>query len=102
MTHRDRAGDPPGRRGAADDAGHRQGFPTHPPPGPTDRPRDLYGSLSTRLGIRQWLILSVAAEQFAVFLLGEAVGHAGDVVGDQPGPRRVARNRRAGPPRLGQ
>ncbi len=28
MTHRDRAGDPPGRREAADDAGHRQGFPT--------------------------------------------------------------------------
>ncbi len=29
MTHRDRAGDPPGRRGAVGDAGHRQGFPTH-------------------------------------------------------------------------
>ncbi len=28
MTHRDRAGDPPGRRGAAGDAGQRQGFPT--------------------------------------------------------------------------
>ncbi len=32
MTHRDRAGDPSGqragRREAADDAGHRQGFPT--------------------------------------------------------------------------
>ncbi len=28
MTHRDRAGDPPGRRDAAGDAGHRQGFPT--------------------------------------------------------------------------
>ena len=28
MTHRDRVGDPPGRRGAAGDAGHRQGFPT--------------------------------------------------------------------------
>ncbi len=28
MTHRDRAGDPPGRREAAGDAGHRQGFPT--------------------------------------------------------------------------
>ncbi len=27
MTHRDRAGDPPGRREAAGDAGHRQGFP---------------------------------------------------------------------------
>ena len=30
MTHRDRAGDPPGRREAAGDAGHRQGFPTPP------------------------------------------------------------------------
>ena len=31
MTHRDWAGDPPGRREAAGDAGHRQGFPTPPP-----------------------------------------------------------------------
>ncbi len=30
MTHRDRAGDPPGRREAAGPAGHRQGFPTPP------------------------------------------------------------------------
>ena len=28
MTHRDRTGDPPGRRGAAGDAGHCQGVPT--------------------------------------------------------------------------
>ncbi len=28
MTYRDRAGDPPGRREAAGDAGHRQGLPT--------------------------------------------------------------------------
>ena len=33
MTHRDRAGDPPGRREAAGDAGHRQGLPT-----PSDSP----------------------------------------------------------------
>ncbi len=33
MTHRDRVGDPPGRRGAAGDAGHREGFPT-----PADTP----------------------------------------------------------------
>ena len=31
MTHRDRAGDPPGRREAAGDAGHRQGLPTPAP-----------------------------------------------------------------------
>ncbi len=28
MTHRDRAGDPPGRRDAAGDVGQRHGFPT--------------------------------------------------------------------------
>ncbi len=37
MTHRDRAGDPPGRREAAGDAGHRQGFPTPPAVRPRDR-----------------------------------------------------------------
>ncbi len=37
MTHRDRAGDPPGRREAAGDAGHRQGFPT-PSGGSPSRP----------------------------------------------------------------
>ncbi len=92
MTHRDRAGDPPGRREAAGPAGHRQGFPTPPrapaagSPGRPERrlpkaygrpiafgrgawlpmsriatPRAcspkalgnrLYGSLSTRFGIR--------------------------------------------------
>ena len=31
MTHRDRVGEPPGRREAAGDAGHRQGFPTPAP-----------------------------------------------------------------------
>ncbi len=82
MTHRDRAGDPPGRREAAGDAGHRQGFPT-PSGGSPARPEAasqgfrtasrmacdalhrratrslpktlgsrLYGSLSALLGIR--------------------------------------------------
>ncbi len=41
MTHRDRAGDPSGhgagRRGAAGDVGHRQGFPTPPAVRPRDR-----------------------------------------------------------------
>ncbi len=40
MTHRDRAGDPAGRRGTAGDAVHRQGFPTPP----ADRLHDLSGS----------------------------------------------------------
>ena len=39
MTHRDRTGDPPGRREAAGDAGHRQGFPTPPAVHPRDRRR---------------------------------------------------------------
>ena len=48
MTHRDRAGDPSGqragRREAAGDAGHRQGFPTPPPIRPLPvRPRDRNG-----------------------------------------------------------
>ncbi len=37
MAPRDRAGDPPGRRGAAGDAGHRQGVPTPPAVRPRDR-----------------------------------------------------------------
>ncbi len=37
MTHRDRSGDPPGRRGAAGDVGHRQGFPAPPAVRPRDR-----------------------------------------------------------------
>ncbi len=39
MTHRDRMGDPPGRRGAAGDVGHRQGFSTPPAVRPRDRRR---------------------------------------------------------------
>ncbi len=46
MTHGDRAGDPPGRREAAGDAGHRQGFPTPP----AVRPRDRGGGLPRRSG----------------------------------------------------
>jgi hypothetical protein len=47
MTHRDRAGDPPGTRKAAGDMGHRQGFPT-PSGGPPARPeRRLPGVLWT-------------------------------------------------------
>ena len=72
MTHRDRAGDPPGRREAAGDAGRRPkalapknlGKPRLPvarahcrrangrAKGRADRPRDLYESLSALLGIR--------------------------------------------------
>ncbi len=34
-----------------DDVPHRSRLPCYPPGGPSDRPRDLYGSLSTLLGI---------------------------------------------------
>ncbi len=51
MTHRDRAGDPPGRREAAGDAGHRQGFPTPPPIRPLPvRPRDRNGGFPRAFG----------------------------------------------------
>jgi uncharacterized protein (TIGR00369 family) len=44
-----RAGEPPGASAGLDDAPHR----LRPPSCPADRPRDLYGSLSTLLGITQ-------------------------------------------------
>ena len=57
MTHRDRAGEPSagesvGASESLDDAPHRPRLPSYPPVGPTDRLRDLYGSLSALLGIR--------------------------------------------------
>ncbi len=41
MTHRDRVGDPPGRREAPGDAGHRQGFSTPSGGSPTQPERPL-------------------------------------------------------------
>ncbi len=57
MTHRDRAGDPAGqragRREAAGDAGHRQGFPTPAPIRPPPvRPRDRNGGFPKSCGPR--------------------------------------------------
>ncbi len=73
MTHRDREGDATGqwagRRGAAGDAGHRQGFPT-PPPAPTAgspaRPeRRLPKAFGPRGGRRRpWLAMSRIARGF--------------------------------------
>ena len=53
MTHRDRAGDPLGRRGAAGDAGHRQGSPTPPAVRPRDRRRlrKAFGQRPARLAV---------------------------------------------------
>ncbi len=48
MTHRDRLGDPPGRREAAGDAGHRQGLPTPP----AVRPGDRHGGFPESCGRR--------------------------------------------------
>ncbi len=55
MTHRDRAGDPPGqgagRRKAAGDAGHREGFPTPAPIRPLPvRPPDRNGDFPRAFG----------------------------------------------------
>ena len=55
MTHRDRAGDPPGRRGAAGDAGHRQGFPTPSGGSPTRPERRFPKAFGLR---RTWLPMS--------------------------------------------
>ena len=54
-----RAGDPAvGESGRAseslDDVPHRPRLPSDPPVGPTDRPHDLYGSLSALLGMRSF------------------------------------------------
>ncbi len=59
MTHRDRAGDPSGqwagRREAAGDAGHRQGFPT-PSGGSPARPERRFPKA---FGLRRtWLPMS--------------------------------------------
>ncbi len=49
MTHRDRAGDPLGRREAAGDAGHRQGFPTPAGGSPARPERRLPKAFGRRL-----------------------------------------------------
>ncbi len=53
MTHRDRAGDPPGRREAAGDAGHRQGFPT-PSGGSPARPERRFPKAFGRPNAFRW------------------------------------------------
>ncbi len=55
MTHRDRAGDPPGRREAAGDAEHRQGFPTPSGGSPARPERRLPKAFGRR---RTWLPMS--------------------------------------------
>ncbi len=58
MTHRDRAGEPAvgesvGASESLDDVPQDPRRPPYPPTGPTHRLPDLYGSLSTRLGINE-------------------------------------------------
>ncbi len=88
MTHRDRAGDPPGRRGAAGDAGHRQGFPTPPAVRPRGRgggfPRLSDGvargsrcrgvAAPRALGRKPWEAVSVGHNQRSLVLLTQATG----------------------------
>ncbi len=45
------AGESARASGSLDDVPHRPRLPFYPPVGPTDRLRDLYGSLSTHHGI---------------------------------------------------
>ncbi len=60
MTHRDRAGDPPGRREAAGDAGPRQGFPTPSGGSPARPERRLPKAFGRRITWRwgTWLPMS--------------------------------------------
>ncbi len=53
MTHRDHAGDPPGRREAAGDAGHRQGFPTPSGGSPARPERRLPKALGLPMALRR-------------------------------------------------
>ncbi len=57
-----RAGEPargaPAASGSLADVPHRPRLPSCPPPGPTDRPRDLYGSFLWIIGISHTLTLS--------------------------------------------
>ncbi len=55
MTDRDRAGDPPGRREAAGDGGHRQGLPTPSGGSPARPERRLPKAFGRR---RAWLPMS--------------------------------------------
>ena len=75
MTHRDRVGDPPGRRRATGDVGHRQGLPTPPAVRPSDRKRRLpkaFGRpIALRLGPRL-AVLGTATPRHA--LLAESLG----------------------------
>ncbi len=60
MTHRDRAGDPPGRRQAMGDAGHRQGLPTPSGGSPTRPERRLPKAFGLPMALRwgAWLPMS--------------------------------------------
>ena len=60
MTHGDRAGDPPGRREAAGDAGHRQGFPTPSGGSPARPERRLPKAFGRPMALRwgPWLPMS--------------------------------------------
>ena len=69
MTHRDRAGAPPGRREAAGDAGHRQGFPT-PAGGSPARPER--GCTKAFGRCPAWLAMPRIAARHA--LLAESLG----------------------------
>ncbi|MCH8809793.1 MAG: DsbA family protein [Proteobacteria bacterium] len=78
MTHRDRAGDPPGRREAAGDAGHRQGFPT---PAGGSPARSLWGIINAPWYKRLGAVEAYSRRLFqAIFVEGGAIAEA-DLIG---------------------
>ncbi len=94
MTHRDRAGDPPGRRKAAGDAGHRQGFPT-PSGGSPARPERRFPKAFGRR--RAWLAMPASPRHA---LLAENLGKPSLwVIIDAPWyePRAMTGTHRKGP-----
>ncbi len=95
MTHRDRAGDPSGqwagRREAAGDAGHRQGFPTPPPIRPLPvRLRDRTGGFP-RLsdGIPPQAALDILAQNAGRYD-PQVIAALREVVGSVTGEKLIA------------
>jgi hypothetical protein len=76
LTHKDRAGDPPGRRGAAGDVGHRKGFPTHSggsPARPERRLPETFGLRRLRLAVTRTATPRAPGRKPWAKKLGEAV-----------------------------
>ncbi len=75
MTHRDRAGDPPGRREAAGDAGPRQGFPTPSGGSPARPERRLPKAFGRRIAFRWGAWLPMSPHRYATRSWPKALGN---------------------------